>query len=95
MCDGLGGRHTSPGPAVLRLGRCGAVAGHADGETNQYRWFRISPRRIQARREVNELADRELMRDGRWATDTADAFPHNASGLRAPQHIWRCHDFHQ
>jgi hypothetical protein len=35
-------------------------------ETSQYRWFRISPRRIQAWREVNELADRELMRDGRW-----------------------------
>ena len=31
-----------------------------------YRWFRISPRRIQAWREVNELPDRELMRHGRW-----------------------------
>ena len=31
-----------------------------------YRWFRISPRRIQARREVTEMPDRELMRDGRW-----------------------------
>ena len=31
-----------------------------------YRWFRIHPRRIQAWREVDELADRELMRDGRW-----------------------------
>ena len=31
-----------------------------------YRWFRIVPRRIQAWREVEELADRELMRDGRW-----------------------------
>jgi hypothetical protein len=31
-----------------------------------YRWFRISPRRIRAWREVNELPDRELMRDGRW-----------------------------
>jgi Pyridoxamine 5'-phosphate oxidase len=31
-----------------------------------YRWFRIAPRRIQAWREVEELADRELMRDGRW-----------------------------
>jgi hypothetical protein len=31
-----------------------------------YRWFRISPRRIQAWREVNELPDRELMRDDRW-----------------------------
>jgi hypothetical protein len=32
----------------------------------QYRWYRVSPRRIQAWREVNELPDRELMRDGRW-----------------------------
>ncbi|HEX5120385.1 MAG TPA: pyridoxamine 5'-phosphate oxidase family protein [Pseudonocardiaceae bacterium] len=31
-----------------------------------YRWFRVTPRRIQAWREVNELPDRELMRDGRW-----------------------------
>jgi hypothetical protein len=31
-----------------------------------YRWFRVSPRRVQAWREVNELAERELMRDGRW-----------------------------
>jgi hypothetical protein len=31
-----------------------------------YRWFRIAPRRIQAWREVNELPDRELMRDGVW-----------------------------
>ena len=31
-----------------------------------YPWFRISPRRIQAWRQENELHDRELMRDGRW-----------------------------
>ncbi len=31
-----------------------------------YRWFRISPRRIQSWREVNEMPGRELMRDGRW-----------------------------
>jgi Pyridoxamine 5'-phosphate oxidase len=31
-----------------------------------YSLFRISPRRIEAWREVNELPDRELMRDGRW-----------------------------
>jgi hypothetical protein len=35
-------------------------------EDTPYRWFRISLRRIQAWREVNELPDRELMRDGRW-----------------------------
>ena len=37
-------------------------------EAAPYRWFRISPRRIQAWREVNELQGRELMRDGRWLT---------------------------
>ena len=31
-----------------------------------FRWFRVTPRRIQAWREENELSDRELMRDGRW-----------------------------
>ena len=31
-----------------------------------YRWFRVTPRRVQAWREVNELPDRELMRGGRW-----------------------------
>ena len=36
-----------------------------------YRWFRISPRRIQAWREVNELPDRELMRDGRCWSDAS------------------------
>jgi hypothetical protein len=36
-----------------------------------YCWFRISPRRIQAWREVNELPDRELMRDGRWWSDAS------------------------
>ena len=34
--------------------------------TTTYRWFRVSPRRIQAWREANELPGRELMRDGRW-----------------------------
>jgi hypothetical protein len=31
-----------------------------------YRCVPVSPRRVQAWREVNELPDRELMRDGRW-----------------------------
>jgi hypothetical protein len=31
-----------------------------------YRRFRISPRRIHAWSEANEMSDRELMRDGRW-----------------------------
>ena len=32
----------------------------------QYTYFRISPRRVQAWREENELRGRELMRDGQW-----------------------------
>ena len=32
-----------------------------------YPWYRVAPRRIQAWREVDELPDRELMRDGRWS----------------------------
>jgi hypothetical protein len=31
-----------------------------------YPWFPITPRRIQAWREVDELPGRDLMRDGRW-----------------------------
>ncbi|MEH0638110.1 pyridoxamine 5'-phosphate oxidase family protein [Streptomyces bottropensis] len=31
-----------------------------------YRWFRITPRRVQAWREADELTGRELMRDGGW-----------------------------
>lgn len=34
--------------------------------TTPYRYFRIRPQRVQAWREANELAGRELMRDGRW-----------------------------
>jgi len=34
--------------------------------TTPYRWFRVSPHRIHAWREADELPGRELMRDGRW-----------------------------
>jgi hypothetical protein len=37
-----------------------------------YRWFRISPRGIHAWREVNELRDRELMRNrAGWSNTSA------------------------
>ncbi|MBD0744109.1 pyridoxamine 5'-phosphate oxidase family protein [Streptomyces sp. CBMA152] len=35
-------------------------------ETEPYQYFRIRPRRVQAWREVNELAGRTLMKDGEW-----------------------------
>ena len=53
--------------APERGDRFAARAGFDPRElTTPYRWFRISPRRIQAWREVDELTDRELMRDGNW-----------------------------
>ena len=38
-------------------------------QTTQYHWYRITPRRIQAWREADELPGRDLMRDGRWLQD--------------------------
>jgi hypothetical protein len=35
-------------------------------EHKRYAFFRVIPQRIQAWREENELAGRDLMRDGRW-----------------------------
>jgi hypothetical protein len=32
----------------------------------EYLYFRLTPERIQAWREVNELAERQLMQDGAW-----------------------------
>ncbi len=34
--------------------------------SSPYVYLHVTPRRIQAWREENELADREIMRDGRW-----------------------------
>jgi nitroimidazol reductase NimA-like FMN-containing flavoprotein (pyridoxamine 5'-phosphate oxidase superfamily) len=34
--------------------------------TPRYAYFRVTPQRIQAWREENELAGRDIMRDGRW-----------------------------
>ncbi len=42
-------------------------------QTNLYLFFRIRPRRVQAWREVNELADRDLMRDGEWLAGRAES----------------------
>ncbi|HVC13401.1 MAG TPA: pyridoxamine 5'-phosphate oxidase family protein [Acidimicrobiales bacterium] len=53
--------------SAARRARFVARTGWDPGEeATPYRWFRITPHRIQAWREVNELAGRDLMRDGRW-----------------------------
>lgn len=38
-----------------------------------YLYTRIRPQRVQAWREVNELADRDIMRDGHWIIDSDSA----------------------
>jgi hypothetical protein len=43
--------------------RTGFDPRHEDGS---YAWFRVRPRRIQAWREADELAGRNLMRGGAW-----------------------------
>ena len=35
-------------------------------EPNEYRYYRVTPTRIQAWREADELAGRDLMKDGVW-----------------------------
>ncbi|WP_432166730.1 pyridoxamine 5'-phosphate oxidase family protein [Streptomyces sp. bgisy031] len=37
--------------------------------SSEYLYFRVAPRRVQAWREANELAGRDLMRDGEWIDD--------------------------
>ena len=46
-----------------------AKAGFDPRQLSGYLYFRIAPRRPQAWREVDELAGRDLMRDGRWLVD--------------------------
>ncbi len=43
-----------------------ARAGFDPRDSRGYLYFRVTPRRVQAWREVDELAGRELMRDGTW-----------------------------
>jgi hypothetical protein len=58
-------------------------------ESSPYRWFRITPRRIQAWREVDELPGRELMRDGEWLVGAGSIGSGDTGGARddapAPQ----------
>ncbi|GAA0576585.1 hypothetical protein GCM10010172_71720 [Paractinoplanes ferrugineus] len=48
--------------------RFAARTGFDPRGTAGFRWFVVTPRRVQAWREENELAGRDLMRDGQWLT---------------------------
>jgi hypothetical protein len=56
--------------AALPAERGDAFAAHTGFDprtlTTHYQWFRATPHRIQAWREADEIAGRDLMRDGRW-----------------------------
>jgi hypothetical protein len=41
-------------------------------EPEEYVYLRITPRAVQAWREANELAGRQLMRDGRWIEEDVE-----------------------
>jgi hypothetical protein len=57
-----------PEELAAELGDAFAVRTGFDPRTLSapYQYFRLTPRRIQAWREENELSGRELMRDGAW-----------------------------
>jgi hypothetical protein len=61
-----------------------AKAGFDPRQLAGYRYFRIRPQRVQAWREANELAARDLMRDGHWLvpdTGASAAGPAPGPGL--------------
>lgn len=43
-----------------------AKCGFDPRETKSYHFYRVEPQAVQSWRELNELADRELMTDGKW-----------------------------
>jgi pyridoxamine 5'-phosphate oxidase-like protein len=67
LIEGAVTRHTA---AELGAETCDAFAAKAGFDPRElrteYGWFRVTPRRVQAWREVDELAGRELLRDGAW-----------------------------
>ena len=56
-----------------------AKTGFDPRQLNGYRYFRVRPERLQAWREANELAGRDLMGDGRWLVP--DPQPEAADGV--------------
>ena len=53
-------------PAEVAEGFAARLKWDPRRESGEYVFLRFGPRRVQAWREVNELAGRELMKDGEW-----------------------------
>jgi nitroimidazol reductase NimA-like FMN-containing flavoprotein (pyridoxamine 5'-phosphate oxidase superfamily) len=60
------GAVTEVEPATAVADAFAARTGFDPRPLKNYRFFQVRPRHIQAWREVNELAGRDLMRDGEW-----------------------------
>jgi hypothetical protein len=62
--------------AAIDEARGDAFAAHTGFDprtlTTRYHWYRVTPRRVQAWREEEELEGRDLMRDGHWLDDMGD-----------------------
>ncbi len=69
MIDGAAEQLAMDGIPAAEADRFAARAGFDPRRAGPtYRWYRVLPDRIQAWREVGEMAGRELMRDGKWLT---------------------------
>jgi uncharacterized pyridoxamine 5'-phosphate oxidase family protein len=55
---------TTPSPEVVTA--FAARTGFDPSTLKRYPYFRVEPRLVQAWREVNEIAGRDLMHDGEW-----------------------------
>lgn len=66
LVDGTAEPVDSAGLAQATGDAFAAKTGFDPRDLTGYQYFLIRPRRIQAWREANELAGRDLMRDGRW-----------------------------
>lgn len=66
-----------------------AKTGFDPRQLDGYVYVRLHPRRVQAWREVDELPDRELMRDGRWAAadDEVEPARPDTDGATAPPSV--------
>lgn len=67
MIEGTADTLTAAGLAEGEADRFAATTGFDPRElATPYLYFRVRPLRVQAWREANEIAGRELMRDGEW-----------------------------
>jgi hypothetical protein len=63
LIAGVGTRYEPPAEVAAAFA---AKAGFDPTKLERYPFFRVTPRSVQAWREVNEIPGRDIMRDGEW-----------------------------